>query len=62
MKLDLVHEPWGQVLVDDVGASADEDVLVAGGFPRLRERRLDPNGDECVRSYPRASVAHVRGA
>ena len=62
MELDLVHEPRGQVLVDDVGAPADEDVLVAGGFPRLRERRLDPVGDEACRSYPRASVARARGA
>ena len=30
------------------GASADEDVLVAGGFPCLRERRLDSVGDERV--------------
>ena len=46
VELHLVHQPGGQVLVDDVGASADEDVLVAGGLARLRERRLDFVGDE----------------
>src|SRR6188508_3287344 len=42
--LELVHEPGGQVLVDDVRAAADEDVLVAGCLPRLVECGVDSIG------------------
>src|SRR3954452_20760959 len=46
MELDLVDESGRQVLVDDVGAAADEHVLIPGCLARLRESRLDPVGDE----------------
>ena len=46
VQLQLVDESGRQVLVDDVGAAADEDVLVAGGLPRLLQGGLDAIGDE----------------
>ena len=42
---ELVHEPRGEVLLVDVRAH-EPDPLLAGGLPRLRERTLDPVGDE----------------
>ena len=46
VQLQLVDQPGCQVLVDDVGAAADEDVLVAGGLPRPLQGGLDSVGDE----------------
>src|SRR4051794_6186142 len=46
MHLDLVDDSGGQILVDDLSAAADEDVLSVGRLPRLLERRLDAIGDE----------------
>ena len=43
VELDLVHVSRGQVLIDDVGSPADEDVLVAGSFPRLRQADSIPS-------------------
>ena len=37
VQLQLVDQAGRQVLVDDVGAAADEDVLVAGGLARSLE-------------------------
>src|SRR5215218_3857219 len=45
VQLQLVDQTGRQVLVDDVGA-ADEDVLLAGGLPRLLQGRLDSIGDK----------------
>src|SRR5205085_11720237 len=42
----LVEEAGAEVLLDDVGAARNRDVLVARGRPSLLERRLDPVGDE----------------
>jgi hypothetical protein len=42
---DLVHEPRGQELLVDVRAH-QPDPLRAGDFLGLRERALDPVGDE----------------
>src|SRR6266540_246594 len=44
--LDLVDEPGRQVLVDDVGAAADVDVLAAGRRLGLLEGGLDALSDE----------------
>src|SRR5215211_5712490 len=46
VQLQLVDQTGRQVLVDDVGAAADEDVLLAGGLPRLLQGRLDSIGDK----------------
>ena len=46
MELDLVDQTRGQVLVDDRGPSADEDVLVARGLSCPREGGLDAVGNE----------------
>src|SRR5215208_2658820 len=46
VQLQLVDQTGRQVLVDDVGAPADEDVLVACGIPRSLQGRLDAIGDE----------------
>src|SRR4029453_11971497 len=46
VQLELVDEPSRQVLVDDVGAAADEHVLPASRVPCPVERRLDPVGHE----------------
>src|SRR5215211_2070662 len=46
VQLQLVDQTGRQVLVDDVGAAADEDVLVAGGLPRSLQGGLDSIGDE----------------
>ena len=42
---ELVHEPGGEVLLVDVRAH-EADPLLTGGLLRLRERTLDPVGDE----------------
>src|SRR6476661_540953 len=47
--LDLVHEPFPQVLLGDVCSAGDLDVPVARSRTRLRERCLDPLRDEGVR-------------
>ena len=46
MQFQLVDQTGRQVLVDDVGATADEDILVARGLSRLLQGGLDPVGDE----------------
>ncbi len=61
VELQLVDETGGQVLVDDVGAAADEDVLVAGrlGAPGS-SAGLDAVGDERERRVRRGSAAPAR--
>src|SRR5215211_7448880 len=46
MKLELVDEPCREVLVDDAGAAADDDVLSGRRVPRLVERGPDAVGHE----------------
>ncbi len=46
-KLELIDQPGGEVLLDDVGASSEQHIHAARGSPRLFERGLDPFGDEC---------------
>ena len=46
-KLELIDQPGGAVLLDDVGASSEQHIHAARGSPRLFERGLDPFGDEC---------------
>jgi hypothetical protein len=43
---EFVDEAGGQVLLDDVGAAADSDVLVSGDRPGLRQGAVDAVGDE----------------
>jgi hypothetical protein len=52
VELELVEEPRRQVLIDDLSAAPEHDVLAAGGFPRPFERGLDPVGDEVERRAP----------
>jgi hypothetical protein len=62
VQLRLVDVPGRQVLVDDVGAAPDQDVLLAGGGAGLLERRLDPVGDEGERGVgERQGLALVVG-
>ena len=44
--LELVEQPGAEVLLRDLGAARDLDVLVAGGLAREVERGLDAVGDE----------------
>ena len=46
VELELVDQPCGQVLLDDVGASTEQHVQPASGLLRLLERGPDPIGDE----------------
>jgi hypothetical protein len=52
VKLELVQEPRRQVLVDDLGAAQEHDILAASGFPCLFKRELDPVGNEVVCRAP----------
>ena len=61
VQLQLVDQTGRQVLVDDVGAAADEDVLVAGGLPRSLQGGLDPIGDEREGRVRTGSAARARG-
>src|SRR4051812_25850549 len=48
VQLELVEEPGGQVLVDDLGAAPEHDVLTVRGLFGLLERPLDAVGDEVI--------------
>ena len=48
VQLELVEQPRRQVLVDDLGAAPEQDVLTARGLLRQLERPADPVGDEVV--------------
>src|SRR5919204_6697311 len=52
MELEHVEEPRRQVLVDDLGAAPEPDVLTARGLLRPLQRPLDPVGDEVERRSP----------
>src|SRR5439155_1739998 len=60
---ELVDQPGFQVLLGDVGAAADRDVLVAGRLLGLLERGLDAVGDEgeCGAALLRHRLAGVVG-
>src|SRR3954470_5992678 len=49
VELKLVQQSRCQVLVGDLGAAPEHDVLAAGGVPCLVERGLDSVGDEMER-------------
>src|ERR687892_207537 len=46
VELELIDQPRGEVLLDDVGASADHHILAGRGPLGLIERGLDPLGHE----------------
>src|SRR5690349_1050926 len=48
VELDLVQQPRRQVLVHDLGAAPEHDVLAAGGVSCLSERGLDSIRDEVI--------------
>lgn len=46
VELELVQEPRRQVLLNDLGATPEPDILTVRGFLRPLQRPLDPVGDE----------------
>src|ERR671923_1265104 len=52
VELELVQEPRRQVLLNDLGAAPEPDVLTVRGLLRPRQCPLDPVGDEVERRAP----------
>src|ERR671937_721671 len=52
VELELVQEPRRQVLLNDLGAAPEPDILTVRGFLRPLQRPLDPVGDEVERRAP----------
>jgi hypothetical protein len=56
VELQLVQEPRRQVLLNDLGAAPEPDVLTVRGLLRPLQRPLDPVGDEVERRAPSIST------
>ena len=56
VELELVQEPRRQVLLNNLGAAPEPDVLTVRGLLRPLQRPVDPVGDEVERRAPSIST------